>query len=155
MMPKVLPREDPDAAKVVSDSIAADGVEFVTNVKFTRVEFDAATDGGLPVLRVIAEHEGVEKTFASEVLLVATGRRANTEVRGQNLNRLEGIHTVSLHAHHTHRLTTRSLYVPSHYTLTIRTYHYAHYTHIRFTLTIRIVSRHHSPYACLAIPTTG
>jgi pyruvate/2-oxoglutarate dehydrogenase complex dihydrolipoamide dehydrogenase (E3) component len=82
MMPKILPREDPDAAKVVSDSIAHDGVTFVTNVKFTRVEFDAATDGGLPVLRVIAEHEGVEKTFASEVLLVATGRRANVDGLG-------------------------------------------------------------------------
>jgi pyruvate/2-oxoglutarate dehydrogenase complex dihydrolipoamide dehydrogenase (E3) component len=69
MSPKPLPREDADAAKVIIASLEEDGVKFMVNIKFLRVDHE----GG--VSKVVTEHEGVEKIFEADCLLIATGRR--------------------------------------------------------------------------------
>ena len=67
--------------QVVTAALVEDGVKFLTGVKFVRVDSDSG-DKSSSVTRVVVEHEGSEKTFESDALLIATGRRANTENLG-------------------------------------------------------------------------
>jgi pyruvate/2-oxoglutarate dehydrogenase complex dihydrolipoamide dehydrogenase (E3) component/uncharacterized membrane protein YdjX (TVP38/TMEM64 family) len=73
MAPRLLPREDADAAEEVRARFAAEGIAVATAHKALRVERDG--DGG----RLICEHDGKEVSFAFDTLLLALGRRANTE----------------------------------------------------------------------------
>lgn len=73
MAPRLLPREDADAAEEVRARFVAEGITVATAHKALRVERDG--DGG----RLICEHDGQEVSFAFDKLLLALGRRANTE----------------------------------------------------------------------------
>lgn len=73
MAPRLLPREDVDAAEEVRARFAAEGITVAAAHKALRVEHDG--DGG----RLICEHNGSEVSFAFDKLLLALGRRANTE----------------------------------------------------------------------------
>jgi len=69
----VLPKEDPDAATAIYNSLKADGVEFAFGLKFEKVEEDRTvhcTRGGDAVI------------FPCDVLLVATGRKPNVAGMG-------------------------------------------------------------------------
>lgn len=76
MLPRLLPREDDDAAALVTASLQESGVVVMTEhkaVRFTR-------EGGDKVLYV--EHNGEEKRLVFDAVLVAVGRRANTDGLG-------------------------------------------------------------------------
>jgi pyruvate/2-oxoglutarate dehydrogenase complex dihydrolipoamide dehydrogenase (E3) component len=88
-----LPKEDPDAAKAVTKALAEDGVTFLTDAKTTEClvkqnDGDWTThrpchDANYPVITVIYEDkEGNASSLEVDLLLVATGRRANTSNLG-------------------------------------------------------------------------
>lgn len=72
-MDRLLPTEDPDASETLQRALEAEGMEIRTGVKVTRV---ACGDHGCTVFA----ESGLE--FVAERLLVATGRRPNTEGLG-------------------------------------------------------------------------
>ena len=68
---KILPKEDPDAAKIVENSLRRDGVTFAYNASYKGVE----SRGGKPPITVAIEDEHGERTLKFDGLLVATGRK--------------------------------------------------------------------------------
>ncbi len=80
MAPRLLPREDADAAAAVAARFRDDGIDVRTGYKALRVERDG--DGG----RLVCEREGEEVTFAFDRLLLALGRKPN--VKGFGLEEL-------------------------------------------------------------------
>ena len=74
--PRLLPREDPDAAALVQAAFEREGVRLVLSSSVVRVE-SASGDK-----RVVVEREGREEVVSGDVLLVATGRAANVEDLG-------------------------------------------------------------------------
>ena len=77
LAPEILPREDADAARFVRESMARDGVAFVTGARIQRVE----RAGG--VTRIHVERDGAASTIEADALLVAVGRAPNVD--GLNL----------------------------------------------------------------------
>jgi len=73
MVPRLLQREDDDAAAAVTARLRDEGVNVATSHKAVRVESDA--DGK----RLVCEHDGKEVSFEFDVLLLALGRQANVE----------------------------------------------------------------------------
>jgi len=76
MLPRLLPREDEDAAKAVTEALRGEGLAIATGHKALRVE--ALPDGG----RLVCEHDGGEVSFEFDRLLLALGRKPNTEGYG-------------------------------------------------------------------------
>lgn len=74
--PRILPREDDDAAQIVADSLIADGVDLRTGARAERFENDGTT------YRLIYQQAGEEKHVEFDTLLLAVGRKANTESLG-------------------------------------------------------------------------
>ncbi|MGI9285114.1 MAG: dihydrolipoyl dehydrogenase [Pseudomonadales bacterium] len=72
MEPRILPREDEDAAAQVASQLEADGINIVLNARA-----QAAEEGAL-----VVQQNDAEKRIAFEKILVAVGRRANTEGLG-------------------------------------------------------------------------
>lgn len=75
-----LPREDPDAAKLVAASLEKDGVKMNLKVKFVKVE--ASEEGNVlcapfKTYKITTEIDGKEVVFESEALLNGTGRVPN------------------------------------------------------------------------------
>lgn len=70
-LPTLVPNEDPELGEALAESFRAEGIEIHTGVKVA----EAAGEEG--AFRVVAEVDGIVRTFESERLLVATGRRAN------------------------------------------------------------------------------
>ena len=70
---KILPREDEDVAQEVFESYKSLGVDFIFNAGIDKVEQDEKT------VRIEYSVNGKKDEIATEALLVATGRRANTE----------------------------------------------------------------------------
>ncbi len=77
MAPQALIREDPDAARIVSDALIRDGIEFVFNAKIQKVE----TSGDAK--HVVVEIDGNERTIACDQILIGAGRIPNVD--GMNL----------------------------------------------------------------------
>ena len=73
MAPRLLPREDADAAAEVAARFRAEGVRVATGHRAVRVETGAAGQS------LVCEHDGREVTLPFDRLLVALGRRANVE----------------------------------------------------------------------------
>ncbi|QJR16643.1 FAD-dependent oxidoreductase [Usitatibacter palustris] len=73
MLPRILAKEDPEFAEIVTKRFRSEGIDVLTGHKATSVR----SEGGQKTLTV--EHEGVEKTIAYDQLLCAVGRVANTE----------------------------------------------------------------------------
>ncbi|MEJ7745535.1 MAG: FAD-dependent oxidoreductase [Luteimonas sp.] len=74
MGPRLLPREDADAATEVSARFLEEGVDVRTSCKALRVEADGNGGG-----RLVCERDGKEIEFAFDRLLLALGRKPNTE----------------------------------------------------------------------------
>ena len=70
---KILPREDEDVAQEVFESYKSLGVDFIFNAGIDKVDQDEKT------VRIEYSVNGKKDEIATEALLVATGRRANTE----------------------------------------------------------------------------
>ncbi len=68
---KILPREDPDAARLVEATMRRDGATFHFSLTFKRVE----SQNGKPPMTVVVENDGGEQAFEFDALLVATGRK--------------------------------------------------------------------------------
>jgi len=77
MAPGTLPREDPDLAAVVHEQLASEGIRFHFNATLTGVSGSA---GAISV--TIKGKDGAEQTLRSTHLLLAAGRRLNTEGLG-------------------------------------------------------------------------
>ena len=73
MAPRLLQREDGDAAAAVTARLRDEGVNVATSHKALRVESDASGK------RLVCENEGKEVAFEFDVLLLALGRQANVE----------------------------------------------------------------------------
>ena len=82
VMPQLLPREDPDAAKLVTAQLIADGVDVHYSVKILNIGSADESSGVAykapwPVYRVSCRlADGSERVFECEALLNATGRCA-------------------------------------------------------------------------------
>ena len=72
MLPRLLPREDPDAAEQVLQRFRGEGIDVKLDHKAVRVEADPSGK------RLIAEHRGREVVIECDAILVAVGRIANT-----------------------------------------------------------------------------
>ncbi len=75
---KILPKEDPDAAKIVENALRADGVTFAYNVDYKGVE----SRGGKPPVTMVVEDGNGERTLEFDALLVATGRKPTVKGLG-------------------------------------------------------------------------
>jgi pyruvate/2-oxoglutarate dehydrogenase complex dihydrolipoamide dehydrogenase (E3) component/uncharacterized membrane protein YdjX (TVP38/TMEM64 family) len=73
MAPRLLPREDEDAAQVLATALQAEGLKLATGHRAVRVE---SSDGAH---RLVCEQEGREVELPFDRLLIALGRRPNTE----------------------------------------------------------------------------
>ncbi|HUG99468.1 MAG TPA: FAD-dependent oxidoreductase [Gammaproteobacteria bacterium] len=73
MAPRLLPREDADAAAEVAARFRAEGLRVATGHRAVRVEAGTAGQS------LVCEHDGREVTLPFDRLLVALGRRANVE----------------------------------------------------------------------------
>jgi len=78
MAPRVLPREDEDAASAVSASLRKDGVNIMVGSKAIGLDAGQSSTSG----ELIVEQQGKQVRLPFEQLLVAVGRRANTEGLG-------------------------------------------------------------------------
>ncbi len=76
MAPRVLVREDEDAAALVSAALRAEGVRLLTSTKALRCEVVGGEQ------RLIVEAGGAQEAIAFDTLLVAVGRVARTEGYG-------------------------------------------------------------------------
>ncbi len=76
MLPRILPREDADAAELVANALRRDGVDLLLGHKAVRF----ALEDGVKVL--YAEHEDQSVRLEFDQVLIAIGRKANTEGLG-------------------------------------------------------------------------
>ncbi|WP_327078587.1 FAD-dependent oxidoreductase [Porticoccus hydrocarbonoclasticus] len=76
MLPRILPREDDDAAKLVADALRQDGVELLLGHKADCF----AVEGGDKIL--YTQHQGESVRLVFDQILIAIGRRANTDGLG-------------------------------------------------------------------------
>ena len=79
MFDHILAREDPDAAEVVQDRMAHDGVRFIFNAKVESVESDGA-NGGQKNIRYTLD--GAASDVTVDAILVGVGRAPNVENLG-------------------------------------------------------------------------
>lgn len=76
MADTILPREDPEAASIVSSAMNGDGVNLITGVQDMQV---SSTADGIQIQR---SEKGETKTTTIDTLLVAVGRKPNIEGMG-------------------------------------------------------------------------
>lgn len=76
MAQEVLPREDPEAAYVVREALAAEGVQFFLGARVVEVRGTARS------ATVRMDRAGTFVEVMAERVLVATGRRANSDIPG-------------------------------------------------------------------------
>jgi pyruvate/2-oxoglutarate dehydrogenase complex dihydrolipoamide dehydrogenase (E3) component/uncharacterized membrane protein YdjX (TVP38/TMEM64 family) len=76
MLPRILPREDPEVSEMLRAQFASEGIDVRTGHKAKQF----LRDGGAKVL--VCEHEGREVRIEFDVLLCALGRVANTKGYG-------------------------------------------------------------------------
>ena len=69
MLPRILSREDPDAAEMVRRQFAAEGIDVRTGHRALRID---------PGRTLVCEHNGSEVRFEFDALLCALGRTPNT-----------------------------------------------------------------------------
>jgi pyruvate/2-oxoglutarate dehydrogenase complex dihydrolipoamide dehydrogenase (E3) component len=72
--PQLASREDPDIGAALKDLFVDEGIEIALNAKVRRVEGHSGNS-----VRVYANEEGGDRAIEGSDLLVATGRRANTD----------------------------------------------------------------------------
>ncbi|HEX9054337.1 MAG TPA: mercuric reductase [Gemmatimonadales bacterium] len=74
--PRLLARDDPDAAAIVERAMADDGVAILRNTAVRRAERDGSTG------TLVVERDGLEARVEADAILVATGRAPNVEGLG-------------------------------------------------------------------------
>ena len=70
---QIVPREDPEVAAELQKSLEAEGITFLLNARATNVERKDGT------VRIAIDQQGATRAISASHLLVATGRRPNTE----------------------------------------------------------------------------
>ena len=103
--PQLLPREDPDAAKLVTEALIADGVEVHYAVKITGIKLagELAMKAPWPTYDVsVTLSDGTAKVFRCEALLNATGRAPNVsgiglDEAGVDYDTRTGVHISDLY----------------------------------------------------------
>jgi len=78
----ILPKEDPEAAKIVENSMRRDGVNFILNSTYDSIK---GGRDGQPIC-VVYQQAGEEKSIEFDALLVAAGRKPN--VKGLGLEKV-------------------------------------------------------------------
>jgi len=73
---KILPREDPDAAKIVQSALVEDGIELRMNSAIHRVNYDSEKS---KFIITFTQNDGEEETLELDQLLVSAGRAPNVE----------------------------------------------------------------------------
>lgn len=81
---RLMSREDEDVCQAVRDLLEGEGVDVFLNVSIRRVE---GTSG--ESVSLVVEQNGAKKTLAGSHVLVAAGRRPNTEALGLELAGVE------------------------------------------------------------------
>jgi pyruvate/2-oxoglutarate dehydrogenase complex dihydrolipoamide dehydrogenase (E3) component len=81
---RLLSREDDDVTKAIADLFRDEGIDAILNARVKRVSGKSGHS-----VTVVVEREGREETLAGTHLLVATGRRPNTENIGLELAGIE------------------------------------------------------------------
>ncbi len=76
LLPQILPQEDPDVAEALTTYLQAEGIEIRTEARVVQVTWQ---EGGV---LVSYEHQGATHRLEGSHLLVATGRRGNTDDLG-------------------------------------------------------------------------
>lgn len=76
MAPQILIREDPDAAKIVADSLEADGVQFELSASLKRIELHEGAK------RLILADGDSEHSIDVDAVLLGVGRKPNVENLG-------------------------------------------------------------------------
>lgn len=71
MLPKLLPREEPDAVKLVERALKKRGIRILTDTRMLRVEKAG------PGLRAVYSTDGKEESTDCDYVLMAAGRRSN------------------------------------------------------------------------------
>lgn len=90
VLPKILLREDPDAAKIVENAMRRDGVRLLTNCTIQRVEKRAAER-----VLIVKDGAGTQEVF-SDAILVGAGRAPavealNLEAAGVEYDKTNGV----------------------------------------------------------------
>lgn len=75
---QIMPKEDPEAATLVKESMLREGVSFAFNSTYKRIEKNSATGG----VRVVLDNHGDEKAIDFDALLIATGRKPSVNGLG-------------------------------------------------------------------------
>ena len=75
---RIMPREDPDAARIVENSLRRDGVTFAFNVNYRGIE----SRGGKPPVTMIVEDGDGTRSLEFDALLVAAGRKPTVKGLG-------------------------------------------------------------------------
>ena len=70
---QIVPREDTEVAAELQKSLEAEGITFLLNARATKVERKDGT------VRIAIDQQGATRAISGSHLLVATGRRPNTE----------------------------------------------------------------------------
>jgi pyruvate/2-oxoglutarate dehydrogenase complex dihydrolipoamide dehydrogenase (E3) component len=73
VMPRILIREDPDAAERIGRALEGEGIEVVTEATITQIE----RRGGAKIIR--CEHRGTVREIAVDEILIGAGRAPNIE----------------------------------------------------------------------------
>ena len=76
VMPMITPFEEPEISEALAGYLREEGLAIETGVNITRVDKDARG------YRLTVERDGEKQVFEAEALLMATGRRANTDGMG-------------------------------------------------------------------------
>ena len=84
---QIVPREDPEVSAELQKALEAEGIKFVLRANTTRVEQKDEQKDGAVTLTV--QQSGRESTVSGSQLLVATGRRPNTDGLGLDKARVE------------------------------------------------------------------
>ena len=76
MLERISPLEEPEVAETLTEILEADGIQLVTGARVVR----AGRDGGQKTLTVVVD--GEERVFRGDEILIAAGRRPNTDKLG-------------------------------------------------------------------------
>lgn len=79
---RVLSRDDPDAAKVVQDQLASDGINLLLGTKIVKVSKDDNTG----VKTIVYEHKNAQQSIIVDEILICLGRVPN--IQGIGLDNL-------------------------------------------------------------------
>ena len=81
---RLMPREDPDVCEALRSLLADEGIDILLNARIKQVSGKCGD-----AVSVVVEQDGVEKVLQGTHVLVATGRKPNTEGLGLELTGVE------------------------------------------------------------------